>query len=301
MNTRTPATSKATIIRLLAPPSPCHSYRSFLRARVLRISPLAIDSRTRRSFTTSESKQNPPQNHYQVLGVPPDCTKAELKKHFYTLSKENHPDLNPHNSKAHERFSQISESYSVLSDPEKRRRYDRDHMRPHSHGRTGGPGHRGSYAGSRPASGLSKRRGAFRGPPPSFYAHGNPSANTARQASGSGGQGDGTVDPGGFDASRYTDPGQFDPAFDPSRVFRTQTQEDARRQNRRNAEMAKIQEALEADQGAFWGRFFVITGILSIGVIAGTLASGAGKSRGSLVRGDGSRRDTNSRNDWAKG
>jgi hypothetical protein len=58
---------------------------------------------------------------------------------------------------------------------------------------------------------------------------------------------------------------------------------------------------LEADQGAFWGRFFVITGILSIGVIAGTLASGAGKSRGSLVRGDGSRRNTNSRNDWAKG
>jgi DnaJ-class molecular chaperone len=259
------------------------------------------DSKTKRAFATSAIKPNAVHNHYQVLGVPPDCTKAELKKHFYTLSKESHPDLNPHDSKASQRFSQISESYSVLSDPEKRRRYDRDHMRTHHHGRTGGPGHRGSYAGSRPASGLSNRRGTFRGPPPSFYAHSNPSAHTARQASGSGGEGDGTANPGGFDASRYTDPGQYDPAFDAGKVFRTQTQEDARRQNRRNAEMAKIQEALEADHGAFWGRFFVITGILSIGVIAGGLASGAGKSRGSLVRGDGSRRDGNSRNDWAKG
>jgi curved DNA-binding protein CbpA len=301
MSIRTSATSTATITRLLAPPSPCHSYHSFLRARVPNGSRSIIDRRKQQGFATSATHRDRAQNHYQVLGVPPDCTKAELKKHFYTLSKENHPDLNPHDSKASERFSQISESYSILSDSEKRRKYDRDHMRTHSQGRTGGHSHRGSYAGSRPASGLSKRRGAFRGPPPSFYAHGNPSARTARQSSGDGGQRDGTADPGGFDASRYTDPGQFDPEFNASKIFRTQTQEDARRQNRRNAEMAKIQEALEADHGAFWGRFFVITGILSIGVIAGTLASGAGKSRGSLVRGDGSRRDTNSRNDWAKG
>lgn len=300
MNLRTSAPSTATITRLLAPPSPCQSYRSFLQARVPNTSTPTSDSRIRRAFATSATRQNTATNHYQVLGVPPDCTKAELKKHFYTLSKESHPDLNPNDSKASDRFSQISESYSVLSDPEKRRIYDRDHMRTH-HGRTGGPGHRGSYAGSRPASGLSKRRGSFRGPPPSFYAHGNPSARIPRQASGNGGTGDGTADPGQFDASRYTDPGQYDPEFDASKVFRTQTQEDARRQNRRNAEMAKIQEALEADHGAFWGRFFIITGILSIGVIAGGLASGAGKSRGSLVRGDGSRRDSNSRNDWAKG
>lgn len=65
--------------------------------------------------------------------------------------------------------------------------------------------------------------------------------------------------------------------------------------------MAKIQEALEADDGAYWARFFVITGILSVGVIAGTLASGAGRTKGGLVRGDGSRRDSSSRNDWAKG
>lgn len=254
-----------------------------------------------RAFATNSIRHAPAQNHYEVLGVSPDCTKAELKKHFYTLSKENHPDLHPNDPKSGDRFSQISESYSVLSDPEKRRKYDRDHVRTHSHGRTGGPGHRGSYAGSRPASGLSKRRGTFRGPPPSFYKHGNPSARTARQASGSGGPGDGTADPGGFDASRYTDPGQFDPEFDASKVFRTQTQEDARRHNRRNAEMAKIQEALEADDGAYWARFFVITGILSVGVIAGTLASGAGRTKGGLVRGDGSRRDSSSRNDWAKG
>jgi hypothetical protein len=109
------------------------------------------------------------------------------------------------------------------------------------------------------------------------------------------------VDPGGFDASRYTDPGQYDPEFDASKVFRTQAQEDARRHLRRNAEMAKIQEQLEAEDGAFWARFLVVTGILSMGVIAGTLAAGAGKSKGGLVRGDGSRRDSSKKNDWAKG
>ncbi len=97
------------------------------------------------------------------------------------------------------------------------------------------------------------------------------------------------------------DPGQFDPDFDPSKTFRTQTQEDARRHNRRNAEMARIQAELDADNGAFWVRFFVVSGIISIGVIAGTLASGAGTARGGLVKGDGSRRDGKSRNEWAKG
>lgn len=301
MSLRTSASPTASLIRLLAPPSPCLSYRKSLQARVPNNSCPAVDSRKSRSFATTASKRDGPQNHYQVLGVPSDCTKADLKKHFYTLSKETHPDRHPNDPKAGDRFMQISESYSVLSDPEKRRRYDRDHMRTQSHGRTGGPGHRGSYAGSRPASGLSKRRGTFRGPPPSFYAHGNPSANTARQASGSGAGGDGTADPGGFDASRYTDPGQFDPDFDPSKTFRTQTQEDARRHNRRNAEMARIQAELDADNGAFWVRFFVVSGIISIGVIAGTLASGAGTARGGLVKGDGSRRDGKSRNEWAKG
>lgn len=296
MSLRLPATSTATLTRLLAPPSSCLSYRSFHRTP--NKSP-TIDSR-KRTFATNTIR--PEQNHYQVLGVPPDCTKAELKKHFYILSKEHHPDLRRNDPKAGERFSQISESYSVLSDPEKRRRYDRDHMRNHnSHGRSHGPGHRGSYAGSRPASGLSKRRGTFRGPPPSFYAHGNPSANTARQASGSGGQGDGTANPGGFDASRFTDPGQFDPEFDASRVFRTQSQEDIRRHNRRNAEMARIQAEQEADEGAFWARFFVVAGIISMGVIAGSIASNAGTASGGLVRGDGSRRDSSSKNDWTKG
>jgi len=298
MSLRIPATSTTTLTRLLAPPSPCPSCRRLLLCRVPSKSTV-IDSRKGRAFATTAIRSE--ENHYQILGVPPDCTKAELKKHFYTLSKEHHPDLRPNDPEAGKRFSLISESYSVLSDPEKRRRYDRDHMRTHSQGRSHGPGHRGSYAGSRPASGLSKRRGTFRGPPPSFYAHGNLSANTARRASGSGGQGDGRADPGGFDASRYTDPGQFDPEFDASGVFRTQRQEDVRRLNRRNAEMARIQAEQEADEGAFWARFFVVAGIISMGVIAGSFASNSGTAKGGLVRGDGSRRDGSSRNEWTKG
>ena len=70
-----------------------------------------------------------PPNNYETLKLPPNCTHADLKKQFYILSKETHPDLNPGDPKASERFTQVSESYSVLADPEKRKRYDRDILR----------------------------------------------------------------------------------------------------------------------------------------------------------------------------
>lgn len=61
---------------------------------------------------------------YKILGVSKDVSEAELKKVYRKLAREFHPDANPGDSKAEERFKDISEAYSVLSDPEQRKEYD---------------------------------------------------------------------------------------------------------------------------------------------------------------------------------
>ena len=61
---------------------------------------------------------------YKVLGVSKDASDAELKKVYRKLARENHPDSNPGDAKAEQRFKEISEAYSVLSDPEQRAEYD---------------------------------------------------------------------------------------------------------------------------------------------------------------------------------
>jgi len=63
-------------------------------------------------------------DYYEVLGVPKDADEAALKKAYRTLAKKYHPDANPGNKEAEAKFKEASEAYSVLSDPEKRRKYD---------------------------------------------------------------------------------------------------------------------------------------------------------------------------------
>jgi DnaJ-class molecular chaperone len=61
---------------------------------------------------------------YEVLGVARDADEATLKKAYRKLARQYHPDVNPGDSGAEERFKEISEAYAVLSDPEKKRNYD---------------------------------------------------------------------------------------------------------------------------------------------------------------------------------
>ncbi|AYY15177.1 molecular chaperone DnaJ [Actinobacteria bacterium YIM 96077] len=63
-------------------------------------------------------------DYYKILGVPKDADTAQVKKAYRTLARELHPDRNKDDASAEQRFKEVSEAYSVLSDPEKRKEYD---------------------------------------------------------------------------------------------------------------------------------------------------------------------------------
>jgi curved DNA-binding protein len=63
-------------------------------------------------------------DYYKVLGVEKNATDDDIKKAYRKLARKLHPDLNPNDKEAHKKFQQVNEANEVLSDPEKRKKYD---------------------------------------------------------------------------------------------------------------------------------------------------------------------------------
>ena len=87
------------------------------------------------------------QDYYELLGVARDAKADDIRKSYRKLARKYHPDLNPGDKAAEERFKKVQEAYDVLSDSKKRQVYDQygfysDHIPP------GGPGGAGAGAGT---------------------------------------------------------------------------------------------------------------------------------------------------------
>src|SRR3712207_2370361 len=80
---------------------------------------------------------------YSVLGVDKKASADEIKKAHRKLVRQYHPDRNPGDAKAEERFKEVQHAYDVLSDPDKRRQYDRGGFNPFTGGN--GPGGTGGF------------------------------------------------------------------------------------------------------------------------------------------------------------
>ena len=118
---------------------------------------------------------------YEILGVKESASQDEIKKAYRKLAKQHHPDANPGDPRAAERFKEIGEAYAVLSDQEKRKQYDK--MR--KYGGFGFGKGRGSPFGGRPGGGA--RPGGPEGP---FGGAGTGGSFSFEDLSGMGGLGD---------------------------------------------------------------------------------------------------------------
>jgi molecular chaperone DnaJ len=85
-------------------------------------------------------------DYYAALGVPKDADAAAIKKAYRQLARDLHPDKNPGNTEAENRFKEVSEAYDVLSDPKRRGEYDEAR-------RLFGAGARGGFPGGFPGAG----------------------------------------------------------------------------------------------------------------------------------------------------
>jgi len=63
-------------------------------------------------------------DYYKLLGVDKNATQEDIKKAYRKLARKHHPDINPNDKEAHKKFQQLNEANEVLSDPEKRKKYD---------------------------------------------------------------------------------------------------------------------------------------------------------------------------------
>ncbi len=93
---------------------------------------------------------DPKKNYYNILGVNETASQEEIKKAYRKLAKKYHPDRRGGDKNAEEKFKEISEAYSILSDPEKRKQYDMMRKNPFATGEGMGGFDFGDFAGTGP-------------------------------------------------------------------------------------------------------------------------------------------------------
>ena len=98
-------------------------------------------------------------DYYKILGVDRKASEDDIRKAYRDLAKKHHPDRNPDNKQAEERFKEINEAYQVLSDPTKRQHYDRLGSDYSQWQRRGAPGdfNWGDYVGGYPGGAGGRR------------------------------------------------------------------------------------------------------------------------------------------------
>ena len=95
---------------------------------------------------------------YSVLGIPRNASDEEIKKAYRSLSRKYHPDANPGDRECEKRFQAINEAYSILSSPEKRKKYDAEYRR--FRAESGSASGAGTAYGAGSASGAGTAHGA---------------------------------------------------------------------------------------------------------------------------------------------
>ncbi len=104
-------------------------------------------------------------DYYKVLGVQKDADEKEIRKAFRKLARQYHPDVNPNNKGAEDQFKEINEANEVLSDPEKRKKYDEMSSYYQQYGHMPGaadPTDTGGYGGYSDAGGFNRGNYQYR-------------------------------------------------------------------------------------------------------------------------------------------
>jgi curved DNA-binding protein len=107
-------------------------------------------------------------DYYAVLGVSPDADEQTIKQAYRTLARQYHPDVNPGDPQAEERFKEINEAYQALSDPERRRKYEelrQQYQRWQQRGERAPRGERGDFDWGQWQSAPGEREYSYGGSP----------------------------------------------------------------------------------------------------------------------------------------